>query len=86
MFQYKDDNSDNRPAFGQKHDSVASVPVYETLSGWSEKTSGIEEWELLPSNARLYLERIQDLVEIPIDIVSTGAERSETIVRINPYS
>ena len=83
---YENDNSDNRLAFGQKHDSVATVPVYETLPGWTEKTSGVEEWELLPSNARLYLERIQELVEIPIDIVSTGAERSETIVRVNPYS
>ena len=83
---YENDNSDNRLAFGQKHDSVATVPVYETLPGWTEKTSGVEEWELLPSNARLYLERIQELVEIPIDIVSTGAERSDTIVRVNPYS
>ena len=83
---YKNNNSNNRLAFGQKHDTVATVPVYETLSGWTEKTSGVEEWELLPSNARLYLERIQELVEIPIDIVSTGAERSETIVRVNPYS
>tara|TARA_Y100000589_G_C27119507_1_gene615766 strand:+ start:254 stop:550 length:297 start_codon:yes stop_codon:yes gene_type:complete len=83
---YKNNNSNNRLAFGQKHDTVATVPVYETLSGWTEKTSGVEEWELLPSNARLYLERIKELVEIPIDIVSTGAERSETIVRVNPYS
>jgi len=83
---YKNDNSDNRLAFGKKQASVATVPVYETMSGWTEQTSGVREWELLPSNARLYLERIQDLVEIPIHIVSTGAERSETIVRTNPYS
>ncbi|HFC54256.1 MAG TPA: adenylosuccinate synthase [Gammaproteobacteria bacterium] len=55
-------------------------PVYEELPGWRESTVGLKEYAALPANARAYLERIQELVEVPIDIVSTGPERSETII------
>lgn len=60
-------------------------PVYETLPGWQESTQGITEWDKLPHSAKAYLERIQTLVETPIDIISTGADREQTIVLRNPF-
>src|SRR4249920_352652 len=56
------------------------VPVYEELPGWMESTVGIKSYESLPSGARAYLKRIEDLAGVPIDLISTGAERDETIV------
>ena len=56
------------------------TPVYEELPGWQESTEGVRALEDLPRNARAYLERIEEVVECPLDIISTGPERSETIV------
>ncbi len=61
------------------------APVYETLPGWSEKTGGITEFGRLPENARRYLARIEELAGVPIDIVSTGPDRDETIVLRHPF-
>jgi adenylosuccinate synthase len=60
-------------------------PVYETIAGWSEKTSGARDYADLPENARKYLERIESLIETPIDIVSVGPDREQTIVLKNPF-
>ena len=60
-------------------------PIFETLPGWSEDISGIRKIEDLPENARNYLKRIEELVETPIDIVSIGPGREETIVIKNPF-
>ncbi|NJD30739.1 MAG: adenylosuccinate synthase [Gammaproteobacteria bacterium] len=60
-------------------------PVYETHPGWSEPTGGITDFERLPENARKYLARIEQLAGVPIDIVSTGPDRSETIVLRHPF-
>ena len=62
-----------------------AVPVYETLPGWSESTTGIRDFDALPGNARRYLERIEQLAGVPVDIVSTGPDRVETIVLRNPF-
>ena len=56
------------------------VPVYEELPGWSESTLGAKDLDALPENARAYIARIEALVGAPIDIVSTGPDRVETIV------
>jgi adenylosuccinate synthase len=56
-------------------------PVYETHPGWQTPTAGVREFDGLPSAARDYLHRIEELVGVPISIVSTGAQRDETIVR-----
>ena len=56
------------------------TPVYEELPGWQESTEGVRSLEDLPRNARAYLERIEEVVGCPLDIISTGPERSETIV------
>jgi adenylosuccinate synthase len=59
--------------------------VYETHPGWSEPTSGITDFAKLPENARRYLARIEQLAGVPIDIVSTGPDRAETIVLRHPF-
>jgi adenylosuccinate synthase len=61
-------------------------PVYDTLPGWSGDISGAQEIKDLPLNAKNYLNRIEDLTETPIHIVSVGAERNQTIVMKNPLS
>ncbi len=66
-------------------DIVACRPVYETFAGWSESTAGITEWDRLPLNARRYLERIQEAIGAPIDMVSTGPDRDHTILLRHPY-
>ncbi len=60
-------------------------PVYEELPGWRESTVGITDYADLPANARSYLERLEALVAVPIDIISTGAERDQTIVLRHPF-
>lgn len=60
-------------------------PVYRELPGWSESTAGVTELGQLPGNARDYLDQIERLCGAPIDIVSTGPERSQTIIRKNPF-
>ena len=62
----------------------AVEPVYEELPGWKEPTAGVTRYEDLPVNAQAYLERIQELAGIPIDVISTGADRDHTIVRRHP--
>ncbi|HSA90393.1 MAG TPA: adenylosuccinate synthase, partial [Burkholderiales bacterium] len=56
-------------------------PVYEELPGWKESTVGIKSYAALPQGARAYLERIETLAGVPIDLISTGPDRDETIVR-----
>ncbi len=64
----------------------ACKPVFETLPGWSEDISGIRKLEDLPKNARRYLDRIEELLETPIDIVSVGPGRDETIIVSHPFT
>src|SRR5688500_18514969 len=55
-------------------------PVYEEHPGWKESTVGVKSFEQLPKNAQSYLKRLEALVEAPIDLISTGPDREETIV------
>ena len=59
-------------------------PIYEELPGWSEDISGIRDLNDLPENAGNYLKRIEEIVETPIQIVSVGPDREDTIVLKNP--
>ncbi len=61
-------------------------PVLETLPGWSVSTVGATTQQALPQEAQAYLARIEALCEIPIDIISTGPERDETILRRHPFA
>jgi len=66
-------------------DIVACQPIYETFPGWTDSTAGITEWDKLPLNARKYLERVQEFIGAPIDMVSTGPDRVHTILLRHPY-
>ncbi|WP_438971345.1 adenylosuccinate synthase [Methylophaga sp.] len=57
------------------------VPVYIDMPGWKESTLGVTDYDQLPANARAYIEKVESLAEVPIDIISTGPDRCETIVR-----
>jgi len=61
-------------------------PVLEEMPGWTESTVGITEYDKLPVNARRYLERIAEVCDVPIDMVSTGPDRLETIVLRHPFN
>lgn len=60
-------------------------PVYETVPGWSESTAGVRSVDALPAAAQAYIERLETLVGAPIDIISTGPDRDETIVLRSPF-
>jgi len=60
-------------------------PVYEDMPGWSESTVGATSYGDLPVNAQNYLARIADLADVPIDIISTGPDREQTIIKRHPF-
>ncbi len=60
-------------------------PVYEEMPGWSDNTYGVTEYEKLPQAAKDYIARLEELTGVPIDIISTGPDRNETIIKRNPY-
>jgi len=59
---------------------VGVTPNYETLAGWEEEIDDVTNAEDLPANAKAYLERISEYLELPIDIVSVGPKRSQTVI------
>jgi len=61
-------------------------PVYETLPGWSEDVSTVRRREDLPDNARRYVERIENLIEVPAAFISVGPGRDETIMCTDPFA
>ena len=61
------------------------IPVYETLPGWKESTVGVKTYDALPQAARDYLTRIEAVCGVPVDMISTGPDRDETIVRRHPF-
>jgi len=60
-------------------------PVYEDMDGWSESTVGAKTHADLPDNAQKYLARIEELAEVPLDIISTGPDREQTIIKRHPF-
>ena len=60
-------------------------PIYEDMPGWSESTIGLTAFDELPANARSYLARIEELVGVPLDIISTGPDREQTIIKRHPF-
>jgi adenylosuccinate synthase len=61
------------------------VPIYEEMPGWSESTVGAKRLDALPANARAYLSRLEQICGVPVDMISTGPERKETIVIRHPF-
>jgi adenylosuccinate synthase len=61
-------------------------PIYVELPGWSESTVGARSLAELPENARAYIRYIEQLIEAPVDIISTGPDRDETIILRHPFA
>ncbi|MAF15078.1 MAG: adenylosuccinate synthase [Marinomonas sp.] len=62
-----------------------AIPVYEELPGWSESTVGAPSFDALPANAQAYIKFIEEKIGVPVDIISTGPDRNETIVLRDPF-
>ncbi len=61
-------------------------PRYIDVPGWKESTVGVREYDRLPANAKAYIQTIEEVVGVPVDIVSTGPDRADTIVLRNPFA
>ena len=61
-------------------------PVYETVAGWSESTRGARSWAELPANAIKYIRRLEELVGVPVALLSTSPERNDTILVSDPFA
>ena len=60
-------------------------PIYESIPGWTDSTVGVTDYDKLPVNARLYLQRIAHVTGVPIDLISTSPDRDHTIMQRHPY-
>jgi adenylosuccinate synthase len=56
------------------------------MPGWSESTVGVKNYDDLPENAKAYIKKIEEVVGVPVDIISTGPDRNETIVLRHPFA
>jgi len=65
---------------------AACEPIYTDMPGWQTPTADIRHYAELPQAARQFLEQIETLIEVPIDIISTGPERNQTIIKRHPFA
>jgi adenylosuccinate synthase len=82
-YQYRDEVLDMAPSGAEALSEC--VPIYESLSGWGKETAAVRTLEALPVHARDYLKRIEELLDVSIDIISTGADRDDTICLQHPF-
>ncbi len=82
-YQYKGDVREVPPIGAEAFE--ACEPIYEDMPGWTESTVGVQHYDDLPDNARAYLKRIEEVVGAPVDIISTGPDRKETIILNHPF-
>ena len=82
---YKDAQGNAVSSLSGSEDYEAVEPVYEEMPGWTETTLGAQSMDALPAAAIAYIKRLEELVGAPIDIVSTGPDRVETIVLRHPF-
>jgi adenylosuccinate synthase len=68
------------------HLQAAAKPVYENIEGWSESTKGARSWAQLPATAIKYIRRIEELIEVPVALLSTSPERDDTILVTDPFA
>jgi adenylosuccinate synthase len=61
------------------------VPIYETLEGWQSSTHGARSWADLPANAIKYVRRIEELIDVPVALLSTSPDRDDTIMVKDPF-
>jgi adenylosuccinate synthase len=82
---YKDEAGNTVESLTASEDYEVIEPIYEEVPGWTESTVGLKSLEELPANAQNYIKRLEALIEAPIDIISTGPDRNETIVLRHPF-
>ena len=67
-------------------DQARVKPIYETMEGWSDTTAGARSWAELPATAIKYVRRIEELIEVPVALLSTSPEREDTILVRDPFA
>ncbi|AEO08896.1 adenylosuccinate synthetase [Buchnera aphidicola str. Ak (Acyrthosiphon kondoi)] len=77
---YKNINTSEIVSFPNIDEWENIIPVYETYSGWTKKTLGIRKLKDLPYEARNYINRIEEITQTPVDVISTGPDRSDIIL------
>ena len=83
---YQDSNGNKVDAFPvDAADYDGLQPIYEEVPGWQESTYGVQSIDKLPANALAYVKKLEEAVGAPIDIISTGPDRNETIILRNPF-
>ena len=83
-YKNADGDSITTPVDVEEYEAVQ--PVYEEMPGWSESTFGVKSLEQLPANALAYIKRLEEVTGAPIDIISTGPDRVETIILRQPFA
>ena len=66
-------------------EQAAVEPIYETMEGWSESTYGAKTWGELPANAVKYVRHLEELIGVPVTLLSTSPERDDTILMQDPF-
>lgn len=82
---YKGVDSESLTCLTNVEEYQSIEPIYETLPGWQESTAGARSLDDLPENARNYIRFIEETIEAPVDIISTGPDREETIILNHPF-
>ncbi|MCP4789523.1 MAG: adenylosuccinate synthase [Gammaproteobacteria bacterium] len=82
---YVDAHGNSVPCPSDSEGFEAVTPVYESMPGWSQSTIGAQTEAELPAEALAYIARIEELIEAPVDIISTGPDRVETIVKRHSF-
>jgi len=82
---YKGNNSSSMACLTNFDSYNTLEPIYEDMPGWKQTTFGVRSLGDLPQNARNYISRIEQLIEAPVDIISTGPDRDETIILNHPF-
>ena len=85
-FNRNSKEEESRGALPIGADELANcIPIYEEMPGWTESTVGVKDFDQLPKQAQNYLKRIESICEVPVDMISTGPGREETIVLRHPF-
>ncbi|MFC6671653.1 adenylosuccinate synthase [Marinobacterium aestuariivivens] len=83
---YRDAEGNVVTSLSGSEDYEVVEPIYEEMPGWQDSTVGAKSIDALPANAVAYIRRLEQLIEAPVDIISTGPDRAETIVLRDPYA
>ena len=82
-YRLGDETLSHLPSSAAKQAAVE--PVYESMEGWSESTQGARSWVDLPATAIKYIRRIEELISVPVALLSTSPERDDTILVRDPF-